>query len=307
MRRFTAVALPVLLVAALALGSVAAPAAASHGEPQANFTVGPGTHDTGAGSVSYELRVELTDTVERSPSFAYPDRIVFLVQGATLDGCASSGGWFGGGTNYELGVNKSTSDGYQFQPYTVGSATWDGNAVAFTFDDDDDGDQPNFRSGDFLELRLDSCVTNAAEDGWYLGGVNVTGGSRTDRTVTFDRLVPSHYFGVCDGCGSDAEARESMGNPPSEPEPTPVPTATPTPAPTPTATPFDPATPTDRPTPTATATPSPTPEATATATGGGGSGLEPVEADVFGMNPFVVVGLVALVSLALAVLGVRRL
>lgn len=242
-RTTAALALPVLAAASLAL--LAAPAAASHGEQQADFTVDPDSHDTGAEDVSYELTVELTDPVDRAPTIAYPDRIVFAVEGANLDAC-ESGGLFGG-TNCELGVNQSTADGSQFQPHAVGDVTWDGDAVAFTFDDSDDGDQPNYGQGDSLELRLDSCVANADGEGWYLAGVNVTGGSRTDRTVTFGRLVPAHYFGICVGCRSDADARESMGAPPSEQ--TPNPTATPTPTVTETPTPTGPQLPTETSTP----------------------------------------------------------
>lgn len=310
MIRRTAAALTLLaLVAALAVALLASPAVASHGEEQADFTVHPGSHDTGAEDVSYELDVELTDTVDRSPTFAYPDRIAFVVQGATLDGCGSDDFW--SGTNYELGVNRSTADGYDYQSYTVGDVGWDGNVVVFTFDDSDNDDQPNYGQGDVLELDLDACVTNPDEDDWYLAGVNVTGGSRTDRTVTFDRTVPSHYFGICDGCESDADARESMGNPPSEPTPTPTATATPSPTPIPTATPTDAVDPTPRPNPTDSPEPTETPTDTPTETDGAGDGepttSDAADAEVLGMNPLAVVGIVAVVSLGLAALGARRL
>lgn len=311
MIRRTTAALTLLVLAGLAVALLAAPAAASHGESQANFTVDPGSHDTGAQEVGYELDVELTDTVDRAPTIAYPDRIAFVIQGATLSGCSSDGFW--SGANYELGVNQSTTDGYQYQSYTVGSVGWEDNVVVFTFDDSDNGDQPNYGQDDILELTLDSCVTNPSEDDWYLAGVNVTGGSRTDRTVTFDRTVPSHYFGICDGCQSDADARESMGNPPSEPTPTPTPTATPTPTETPTPTATDTPYPTAQPTPTDAPDPTETPTATPTATDDTGSGdgqpttRDPADAEVFGMNPLAVVGIVAVVSLGLAALGARRL
>ena len=148
----TTAALALLALAAASLALLAVPAAASHGEQQADVTVDPDSHDTGAESVSYELTAELTDSVDRSPTIAYPDRVVFAVEGANLEAC-ESGGFFGG-TNYELGVNQSTADGYQFQPYAVGDVTWDGEAVVFTFDDSDNDDQPNYGQGDRLELRL---------------------------------------------------------------------------------------------------------------------------------------------------------
>ena len=300
----------VLLAGCLAVGVGAAPAAASHGTDTADVTVDPGTHDTGAEGVTYDVEAELVDMFDDAPTLKYPDYIVVQLSETDLEDCEE----FGFENNYRIGVNRSTDDGWEYTEYSGVSPSWGGDAVNFTFDDDD---QPNYGQGDRLEVTFDSCVANADEDDWYLGAIQVQGKSRTDRDVGFTEA--SHYYGVCDGCESDADAREAMGNPPSEPEATPTPAATATPEPTETAAPTatesgsDPATATPTatatrtPEPTATATPERTPTETATADAGGGTTPDPVEADVFGVDPLVVVAVVAALSVALAAFGARRL
>jgi cell division septation protein DedD len=295
------------LAVVLAVGALPDPAGASHGEQQANITVDPGTHDTGAQEVSYRVDAELTDDVDGYPIFGSPDRIVLWIEGGTLSGCEPGPL---GSANYEIGVNRSTPNGDEYHTYTVAGATWGNHSVEFTFDDQDDDDQPNYGQGDSLEIRLDSCVENAGEDDWYLAAVNVTGESRRGKPMSFGRPVPSHYYGICDGCESDADARDAMGNPPTEPTPTPTPTPTATSTPTPTPNPYPTAGPTD--TETETPTPTPTETSTPTATNGtegtdGPAGRPPVDAEFLGMDPLAVVAVVAVVSIALAALGARRL
>jgi len=305
-----------LLAVGLAVAPFAAPAAASHGYDTANVTVDPGTHDAGAQEVSYELEAVLEAKADNAPDIR-AERVAVQLGGTTIDGCEA-------GTlateNFELGVNHTNGSDPQFDEYAVDSVGWDGNAVEFVMDEN--REQPNYGLEDTLILRLDSCVTNGDDGDWYLGALQVEGKSATDRNVNFSEA--SHYYGLCDGCESDEEAREELGNPPSEPEqtPTPTPTETATPTPTETATPTATPTATDtpggdtpEPTPTATPTttdissddaPGPTTEETA---GGDGQGLsrEPAEAEVLGIDPLVLVGVVAAVSVGLAALGARRL
>ena len=294
------------LAGVLLVGVLPGPAGASHGYDEVNVTVHPGDHDTGAEEVDYELTAEWTaSTIEHAPRFSYLERVAVKMDGTSLEGC-ESGGVFAP-ENYVLGVNQSTEDGHQFREYDPDGVTWDGDSVAFTFEDDD---QPSYGEDDVLELRLESCVANADEDDWYRAAVQVDGRSPNDREVGFGEL--SHWYGICDGCESDDDARDAMGDPPSEPDPTstPTPTATATATPTPTGT----ATATPQPTATATDTSGPTATPTPTETDGEGTqgsgdddGRDPAEAEVFGMNPLAIVAVVAVVSIGLAALGARRL
>jgi hypothetical protein len=251
----------------------------------------------------------VTEKFDDSPALAYPDRIVFQIEGANLNNCEPFGLEQ---ENYRLGVNKSTQSGHEFQAYEVQDATWDGSAVEFQFDTED---QPNYGLDDKLELELQGCVSNADSEGWYQSAVLVDGKSRTNRNVSF--TDQSHYFGLCEGCESDDDARQELGPAPSEPTPTPEPTPTATPEPTATATPQPTAAPTATPEQTPTATPQPTPTTTATVTAepteppteseSGPNSGPPSATTVFGVDPLAIVGGVAVVSIALAALGTRRL
>jgi len=303
--------LALLLVVVCSLWLLPAGVGANHGSSPTDFTTTPSDRTPGANGTTYLLSAELTEKFDSSPSLAYPDRIVFQIEGANLNDCEPFGLEQ---ESYRLGVNKSTESGYQFQAYEVQGATWDGNAVEFQFDTED---QPNYGQGDKLELGLQGCVGNADSEGWYQSAVLVEGKSRGDRNVSF--TDQSHYFGLCEGCESDDDARQELGPAPSDPTPTPEPTPTATSEPTDTPTPEPTAAPTTTPEPTATATAQPTateqPTATATPedtrtpteTESGPNSDPPSASTVFGVDPLAVVGAVAVVSIALAVLGARRL
>ncbi|WP_276258707.1 PGF-CTERM sorting domain-containing protein [Haloglomus litoreum] len=108
------------------------------------------------------------------------------------------------------------------------------------------------------------CYTQPTEPGWYQinGFLNGTGYNGNQFEVTLD----SHYYYVCE-CGSEQEAREKLGPPPSESGSSDsseaTATATATAEPTATATPESTATATAEAAATATATPAATPTATA--------------------------------------------
>jgi hypothetical protein len=309
--------LALLLVVVCSLWLLPAGVDATHGGSPTDFTTTPSDRTPGANETTYLLSAELTEKFDSSPSLAYPDRIVFQIEGANLNDCEPFGLEQ---ESYRLGVNKSTESGYQFQAYEVQGVTWDGKAVEFQFDTED---QPNYGQGDKLELELQGCVGNADSEGWYQSSVLVEGKSRGDRNVSF--TDQSHYFGLCEGCESDDDARQELGPAPSDstptPESTPEPTDTPTPeptaAPTPTPEPTAALTATPEPTATATAQPTATEQPTATATPedtrtpteteSGPNSDPPSASTVFGVDPLAVVGAVAVVSIALAVLGARRL
>lgn len=304
MHRRTIAALA-LLLGCLAVGLVATPAAAEHGDDNTNFTVHPGDRDTGATEATYRLELEWTAPATGNAGMDDVDRVEFLVQNVDIESCGD-GGFFG--APYTL----SLDDGSETQELDVADSGWDGNAVAFALEDG----SPQFRVDHTLVLELDGCVTNGDEEGWYQAAGLVEGPAVTEgQNVTLEGTT--HYFAICDGCESEADARDRLGRPPSEPEPTPMPTATATATPTetPTATAAPTETVTATPTATATETATPTPTATdipteteGTADGQQDGGFrEPSEAEVFGLDPLVLVGVVAVVSIGLAAMGVRRL
>ncbi|WP_336136609.1 hypothetical protein [Natronomonas amylolytica] len=304
------VALCCLSVAALAGG-----ASAGHGSDNTNFTASPEDRDPGASNVSYSFNVELTDTIDRHPAIARPERMVFALPEATLETCEGEDGTFTSTTHYELYVKQATEDGYQRVDYEVDAVGWDGDAVEFRFDYSENDDPPEYAIDDVLVLELDSCVVNPDTEDWYQAAVYAEGKSRTGDNVTFGPTA-SHYFAICEGCESDADGERRLGRPPSAtPTPTATPTATPTltPSPSPTATetatatPAPTATPTATPTPTATATPADHNEEQTSTETDDRENEPPIDPDVFGMGPFAVVGAVAGLSITLAALGARKL
>lgn len=302
MFRRTTAALTLLALAVLAGAVLAPPAAASHGDDNTNFTVYPGDREPGASDATYRLELEWTAPATGNAGMDDVDTVEFAVQNVNIEACGESDVF---GTPYTLSVD----DGEEVQELDVTDSTWEGNAVAFAIADG----SPRFRVGHTVILELDGCVQNGDEEDWFQAAGKVEGPAITEgQDVTLEGI--SHYFGVCEGCESDADARESLGDPPSEPTPTPTPTATPaatdTPTPTRTASPATSPPPTRTETPDPTATPTDTPTAT-TADGDTGDGQpttrDPADAEVLGLSPMAVVGVVAVVSLALAALGARRL
>lgn len=305
-----------LLVVALALGGLAMSAAASHGDDNTNFTVTPENRDPGASEVTYTLEMKWTDTATGNAAMEDIDNATFVIQNTNIENCAEGG--LVGGPPYTLLLD----DGSETQELSVQSSQWDGNAVEFVLEED----SPRFRVGYTLILELDGCVVNGDDEGWFQAFGVVEGPAVTEgQSVALDGS--SHYFGICEGCESDDDAREELGSPPSEQESTPTPMATATPEPddTPTATetesaapgptetsepvstPGDMPTPTDADTPGATDTPTETDDDEVAGDESSGASAAPGDVQVFGMDPLAVVGVVALLSIALAGIGARKL
>lgn len=304
--------LALLFAFALSAALFAGVGVSSHGGDPTDFTVTPDNRDPNATDVRYELTAKLTDSFDDSAPHVEPEHIIFEVQGATIDGCAPSGVFDSG--SFALRVNHSGPGGYNRSTLTLANQTWEGNAVEFYMDPNDD--QHVIHQDDKLELVLQGCAVNPSTADWYQAFVQVDGDTRQGREVGF--VDSSHYFGICEGCESDEDAESELGRPPSAtPTPTPEPTPEPsTPQPTPTDTPAGTPFPS---TPEPTSTDSPTPEPTASATptsnggnggnggGGGGPSLPSIDLEGLGVSPLVVVGVVAIVSIAIAGLGVRKL
>ena len=241
------------VVACLLVGVAAGPAAvaASHDHGYTDFETTPGDRTPGADGVDYRLAVEVTDEFDGHESVEQPERVLFAVDGTALEPCAEGGEPF---AEFPHSLYVERADGSR-APLVVDGVVWDDDAALFGLSDDD---QPAIGVGDTLVLELEGCVDGPDDRGWYRALVNAEGEAPDGETTRIDAF--SHYFGVCEGCESDGDAREELGAPPSESDATPTPTTAPTASPTPTTMPT--AIPTSTATPTATRTATPPPTAT---------------------------------------------
>ncbi len=302
----------VLVVVALAATAAAvAPGgvAANHGVDSVDYAVTPGDPAPGAEEVNYVFGARLVDNFgdERS-GIEEPTRVVFSFAG-DVSGCES-----------EVGILDSftltnTNNNDQQEEMDAEASFSDGTAE---FDVSNPEEHP-YTVNDLLRLELEGCVTNPGEKGWYQADLVVEGKAfGSDEQVTLSST--SHYVPVCEGCDDGSTAREELGPPPSQQSettatPTPTPTPTPSPTPTPTPTPTEASsdstpTPTSTPfpTPTQTPTPSPTPTPTPTEASSGDALGDPFGGEgPLGVDPLVVVGLVAAVSMGVAAFGATRL
>ena len=290
------------LVAALVLLGAFVPGStvASHDDDSTEFRVTPDNRDTEASDVRYTHEVTLTENFGDGRSgIEEPTSIEFSTTGVDVGGCAAAVDVTSGSYTLEI-------DGTELDP---DEESFDGGTASFSIEDPG----PDYRVGETLVLELEDCVTNPSAEGWYQTDVVVEGKAfGSDEQVRLE--ATSHYFAICDGCENDSDARSELGPPPSEPtaEPTPTPTATPTPTPTatPEPTPEPTAIPDDEPSPTA--GDDPTPEPTPTPDDDPTASLTPTTTPgdretVFGTDPMVIVGVVAAVSIGIAVFGATRL
>ena len=300
MKRTTTLAVLAVVVTA---GALPTAVLASHEPESTNYTVETGNPSPGAQGVEYIHRVDLEDNFgDANSGFATVDSATFTMDAGSVDNCTSPTSE-DIENNYELSVTEDSGQ-EEFDSY---DGSFDGQTADFSISDD----EKDYKVGERLRLDLNGCVENPSSKGWYQVDVTVEGTSFGDGD-SIQLSSTSHYYPICEGCNNDSAAREELGPPPSEETPTPTPTETGTPTATatetPTATPPpDPADPTATPSPEPgdpTATPSPEPAdptATATAT------AEPADQEVFGVNPMVVVAVVAAVSIGLAAFGASRL
>lgn len=305
MKRATTVVLAVLTVAMLTSSVLPAAVLASHEPDNTDYTIDPDDRTPGASEVTYVYEVVLTDNFgDGNSGFDEPTDITFSIPETNVGNC--SGSLPGGVDNsYTLTVTNSSSNSQE--SFDVDEASLSGGTADFDINDPDQ----EWLVGETLRLSLGSCVNNPGSADWYQGSLTVEGEAFDGDQVSLD--ANSHYFYICD-CENEQEARDQLGAPPSEqtptPEDTPTPSPTPTPTEEPTLTPTEPEddeptpTPTDEPTPTPTQpddepTPTPTQATTETDT--------PDQGEFFGLDPILVVGVVAAISIGLAAFGATRL
>ena len=300
MERTTTLAL--LVVVVLTASALPTAVLASHEPESTDYTVETNNPSPGAQGVDYTHRVDLVDNFgEARSGFATVDSATFTMDAGSVDNCTNPTSEVVP-VSYNLSVTEENGQQEEFDSY---EGSFDGRTADFSISDD----SKDYKVGETLRLDLDDCVENPSSSGWYQVDVTVTGTSFGDGD-SIQLSSTSHYYPICDGCDNESAARDELGPPPSEETETPTPTATETPTPTatetPTATPPpDPDDPTATPPPDPddpTATPPPEP-ADPTAT----PPPEPADQEVFGVNPMVIVAVVAAVSIGLAAFGASRL
>lgn len=216
-----AIAAPLLL--AVVLGSTAAGvASADHAPAETNFTLElmePEDHHPGAENVRSGTIGQAGEGVDTDLETLLRLRAVY-----------SEGNWqdCGPGTSEVFGIDRgSDNERYEVDESLEDkikrfSAGEDEFVTEFN-DEDDIGASTHLNSEDRI-LSLIECIDNPEEPGWYqIDVAAVTGRTADGEEVTFED--PSHYFWICE-CQDEAEAREELGPPPSEPEATSTPAET---------------------------------------------------------------------------------
>jgi len=315
MNRTTTVALAVLAVAVLTAGCLPAEVLASHEPESTDYDVETSEPAPGAQEVTYTHKVDLTDNFGDSRSgFRNVTKVTFSSHAGDIAPCAGDAP-LGVDAAYTLSVTEPQDEGggQEQQEFDSYEAEFSSNSVTFTIDDT----SKDYAVGERLQLDLDSCVTNPENRGWYQVDVTVTGDAFGDGE-DIQLSTSSHYYPICETCDNESAARAALGPPPSEPTATPTPTATETPTATPV--PDDPtatATPPegdDEPTPSATEPPAdddqtatePPADDDQTATASPTATAAP-EQEFFGVDPMVVVAVVAAISIGFAAFGATRL
>ena len=285
--------LAVLAVVVLTAGALPTAVLASHEPESTDYTVETNNPSPGAQGVDYTHRVDLVDNFgEARSGFATVDSATFTMDAGSVDNCTNPTSEVVP-VSYNLSVTEENGQQEEFDSY---EGSFDGRTADFSISDD----SKDYKVGETLRLDLDDCVENPSSSGWYQVDVTVTGTSFGDGD-SIQLSSTSHYYPICDGCDNESAARDELGPPPSEETETPTPTATETPTATPPPDPDDP-TPSPEPAdPTATPSPEPAdPTPTPTATAG-------PDQEFFGVDPMVVVAVVAAVSIGLAAFGASRL
>jgi hypothetical protein len=217
-----AVAVVAGLLTAAALGAGVGVARAGHGPEGSNFTYTPlsaddrepGASDTRVGQIGQAAAGVDTD-------FETLLRLRAVWRAGSWESC-------GPGSAEEFGIDRGSDN----EPYTVDEGLTD-NVKSFSagedsfeskfYDEDELGESVHLNSEDRV-FSVIECPTNPPEAGWHrIDAASVKGRTAGGEVVTYED--PSHWFWICD-CRNEAEARDRLGPPPSEPAETPIPTPT---------------------------------------------------------------------------------
>lgn len=216
----SAVVLLVAVLVAGTVGSLAGSASGGHGPDGTDFTYEPmspedrqpGATDTRVGTIG-----QAAAGVETDLETLLELRSVF--EEGSWEGCGPASSEVfgidrdGDGDRYE--TDESLEE--NVKRFSAGEDVFE----AEFYDEDDFGPSTHLNSDDRV-VSIIECVDNPEEPGWYrIDVAAVTGRTPDGEVVTMEDA--SHYFWICD-CEDEAEARETLGPPPSEPEPTGTPT-----------------------------------------------------------------------------------
>ena len=191
---------------------------ADHGEPDADYTVEPmSDRSPGAENVKYG-QIVVGQTGE---DFRTLEAMKAVYEEGSWADC-------GPDKSEVFGIDRgNTHDGYEIdEDLTDNTKTFSAGEDVFEvefYGEDDFGSSTHLNSGDAV-VSVAQCIDNPDGPGWYQISGSTTGvtedGER--KTISGD----SHYFWICD-CEDEAEAREELGPPPSEPRQTATPEGTP--------------------------------------------------------------------------------
>ncbi|QLD85730.1 PGF-CTERM sorting domain-containing protein [Natronomonas halophila] len=267
-----------LLVGIVAFGAVT-PAAASHVEDGANYTVIlpeksdhlPGDQNQGNASIIHSAAGgdAFSDTAPNG--FETFDRLEIRSEAVDFSGCDSPNTAVFG---IDRGNNNSgTQTDTDLLNHMKQSNFRENSLEVVFYSESDFGGNPTYLNPEDAILAVQGagssggpCYTMPSDPGWYQITGTLEGTTEDGESVTINAV--SHYFAICEGCHDEATAREKLGPRPSSESSA------------------DPATATPTPTPTATATATPTPDgneateteaATATATAAPTATAEPTE------------------------------
>jgi PGF-CTERM protein len=269
-----------LLVGVAAFGAVT-PAAASHVENGANYTVIlpeksdhlPGDQNQENASIIHSAAGgdAFSDTAPNG--FETFDRLEIRSDAVDFSACSSPNTAVFG---VDRGNNNSgTKTDTDLLKHMKDSNFREDSLEVIFYSESDFGGDPTYLNPEDAIIAVQGagssggpCYTMPSDPGWYQITGTLEGTTENGDTVTIDAV--SHYFAICEGCHDEATAREKLGPRPSSESSA------------------DPATATPTPTPTATATATPTPEgneateteaATATATAAPTATAEPADND----------------------------
>ena len=199
-------------------------AGAGHGPEGSNFTYTPlsaddrepGASDTRVGQIGQAAAGVDTDLETLL-------RLRAVWRAGSWESC-------GPGSAEEFGIDRGSDN----EPYTVDEGLTD-NVKSFSagedgfesrfYDEDELGESVHLNSEDRI-FSVIECPKNPPEAGWHrIDAASVKGRTAGGEVVTYEDH--SHWFWICD-CRNEAEARDRLGPPPSEPAETPTltPTAT---------------------------------------------------------------------------------
>lgn len=218
-RQVVAGSLVLLLVGTLAgFGGGVGLASAGHDPADANATIKPlGDRSPGATEVRYGQTVVATAGIDLDPL----TRTLVTYEAGSWVNCGADN------PPEVFGIDRgNTHEGYEIDEELMDNvksfSAGEDELETTYYDENDFGASTHLDDGDQL-VSVTECINNPDEPGWYRIEGLTEGVNSPGEQVSYGGY--SHYFWICN-CENEAEAREQLGPPPSEPEGTPTPSRT---------------------------------------------------------------------------------